>query len=393
MKLAVENPKIASAIFATVTGIVYAPARAITLGWSSRLSGSKGKVSIRQDLIDDLKNSLEKSDEQAYHLVCGPKGVGKSTFVDTFVHRRGGVIYIKASPNEGHQVILGRALREIGGISTLVFDPVWVAKAVSQWYGVIFRHSPKPLIVIHAAERQPGEEFARLTATVRDLTETFHVNVLVDGSENSLEPGLFMTGRERVISIEPFIPEELESFPQLANFFLELHATKDDVLLLAVKSILGGVPCKYSKLVAFIRISKEGFKESVITFLLQELGDAENVREKMIKDCPEAEALYDQFAEVDQIQYYASKMPRPSPDKVLRETRILRPRSSWFHGRTYLEPATPEMAFYLRHKKVLSNAGTSEKAQWDAISKLVAPTDAPTDAPSARTVVRSKSWW
>ncbi len=312
-KLAVENPKIASVIFAA--GITSAPARAITLGWSSCLSSRNYKVSIRQDLIDDLKNSMATSDEQTY-LICGPQGVGKSTFVDSFVYRRGGVISIKASPDDGRNVILDKALRKIGGISTLVFNPNRVAEGVLRWYRWIFRHSPTPLIVIRTTQRQPGQEYARLTAIARELTEEFHVNVLVDGSDS-----LVLIGHARVISLESFTPEELESLPQLAPLFKELHATKDEVLLLAVKSILGGVPLNYVALSCFVNTSKEGFKESVITFLLRSLGDAEAVHGKMIAACPEARAVYDQFAEVDQIRYFAWKMPRPPLDQVLREKK------------------------------------------------------------------------
>ncbi len=98
------------------------------------------------------------------------------------------------------------------------------------------------------------------------------------------------------------------------------------------------------------------------------MGDAGSVREKMIAACPQARTVYDQFVEVDHIEYDASMMPRPSPDKVLREKLI---DTQWC-----LVPASPEMAFYLRHVKDLSHAGPSIKDRWDVVSKLVAPTTA-----------------
>lgn len=140
-------------------------------------------------------------------------------------------------------VILEKIMRDITNIRVLPYDIVASSKRVLWFYKMIFRSTP--VVVISVPERELGQAYADVTAAVRALTDGLGVRVVVDGSPNSLPPGLGTTTREVVQYIDLMnkaMIEDISEYADLTNFLKAYHL--DDV----VWKVLGGSPCDYSKL-------------------------------------------------------------------------------------------------------------------------------------------------
>jgi hypothetical protein len=335
------------------------PGRALVLAARS-MFGRLEVRTARTTMISRLQDKLANASPSVYFVLHGPKAVGKTTLTNTLVHRRPGVTRVDIGAGESKETITDKSLRAITNMHLTFTSPISNARRVLFCYRCI-PFLPKPLLVLHASERSKDEPYAKLTAAVRELTENFGVQVLVDGSENSLEPELFATTREKPVAVEPFLVEELEQFPEFTSFFKHLELTGDRELSAAVRYIAGGIPTSYQKINESVLEGKpEDFAAIVKTFLLSMLADQRVIVREMCIRCAAAGALYDQFSEVDHLIFDAQV--RPSPDKVLRVVRI--------GTKLHLVPSTPQMAFFLRHKRDLVMEG-SEEEEWQEVVRAV----------------------
>jgi hypothetical protein len=334
------------------------PGRALTLAARSMLAKSHHGKTDRTKMLSKLKYNLAIARRDEYFILHGPSGVGKTTLIDSLVHKRPGVMRILVNPADKASVIMDNALRAITNLAL----PTSHANVVLWWYSLI-PFVPKPLMIIQSCERNNGDPFAPLTGVVRELTEDYGIQVLVEGTENALQPELFRTYREHPISVEPFLVEELAQLQEFKPFFKQLEVSGDRDLCAVVRVLAGGYPTTYTEMIEETSAGKqEDFASIVKNFLLRML-DAERVTlMSMCALCEAVRPLYEQFSQVDRVRY--SVQARPSPDRVLRVVRI----DHDYH----LVPSTPAMAFYLRHRRALTMTGSQEDKWQDVVLALKA---------------------
>ena len=269
-------------------------------------------------------------------VVRGPKGVGKTCAIDTVTERRWGVCRTTTvRAGESKASIVDKVLREITGTGDFSLSPPYnQAKRVLFFYNlpsVFGFHTLPPTVVLQVYEVQPGEKYASMTATVRELSENYGLRVVVDAPDNSLPPGLLGSIREITLQV-PLMSQE-----QTYKIFKELHDQLENCDLLDIAwTVLGGNPAHWKRLKRFLTINStnKDVKETTLDYLHEELVRSSMDLSKAIVDMPEFKETLAEFKEKDAIS--AIKVKLPPFNKVLREVE------------NDLIPATPAMALLLR---------------------------------------------
>ncbi len=199
-------------------------------------------------------------------------------------------------------------------------------------------------MVIRVPERQFGQNYADVTAAVRELTDVYGLRVVVDGSPNSLPPELLATIRETVIAVEPMSKEQIESIPEFKELidFLKRHNLDEPVW-----KVLGGSPAGYLKL-----------KEAIIDNALSDTASDEVVNQvkkhlqsvltdtlnKIVKGSSTTEQIMKIFREEQIIRILTTELKAKGllldyPNKVFREVKTL--------GRWFVEPSSPAVSLII----------------------------------------------
>jgi hypothetical protein len=210
------------------------------------------------------------------------------------------------------------------------------------FYSFLFKRSP--IVVIRVPERQFGQNYADVTAAVRELTDVYGLRVVVDGSPNSLPPELLATIRETVIAVEPMSKEQIESIPEFKELidFLKRHNLDEPVW-----KVLGGSPAGYLKL-----------KEAIIDNALSDTASDEVVNQvkkhlqsvltdtlnKIVKGSSTTEQIMKIFREEQIIRILTTELKAKGllldyPNKVFREVKTL--------GRWFVEPSSPAVSLII----------------------------------------------
>ena len=324
------------------------PLRALIFAFRSKLRSPRLPISNRTADVNLLRNALEVVDGQKYMVVIGKKGIGKSVLVHTVTNRAFGVVEKEVKPGMDQDAIIDAVLRDLANVNYGPWNPRSNAARVLWWY----RRLPisPPIAVLNATERSPGEAYAGLTGAVRTLKEKYGLRVIVDGSPNSLPPGLLDTKRQRIFDIQPMDWEMIQKLEQLKPAFEWINSAG---LAKAVWAVLGGVPADYDRLVNVVMESKldpsKDIRGVIGDFLVDEV-------KKAMKSVTEATEAYPDMKKILELLDSELKVPRkalaennlqrPIPDKILREIER--------DGKFVLVPASGAIFLVLRHK--LSNA-------------------------------------
>lgn len=308
----------------------FGPGRALSFALYSRIRSALVK-SDRQDVINRLQGSLEAMKMGGYVVVRGPKGVGKTCAIDTATERRWGVCRVKVRPGETAETIVDKTLREITRMDFSKQSPFYQARRVLFFYNlpsVFGVHTLPPTVVLQVDEVQPGEKYAGMVGTVRDLSESYGLRVVVDSSDNSLPPGSLGSIREEAVYVT-LMPQA-----QIYNIFEELRDQLENLDLLEITwAVLGGNPAHWKRLTRRL-MSSYDIKETTLDYLHEELVKSSKERSDAIVAMPEFEERIAEFTDKDIIK--ALKVKVPPFSKVLREVG------------DDLIPATPAMALFLR---------------------------------------------
>ena len=195
-----------------LTGFRVGPMRAITLAYKSRFFGGPlFHKSVRKAEIDRLRTDLDSLDHhhEAYVLVKGDMGVGKSCLIDTVLHEKNGVVRIDILAGTSQDDVLKKCFCEITGSPFTFFDEDSVRRVLF-CYRFIF--SSSPTLVMAMRERPPGTDYAQVTGAVRSLSR-MGVKVIVDAAPNSAPPELTTTKRQIVINIGVLTQTRCALFP------------------------------------------------------------------------------------------------------------------------------------------------------------------------------------
>ena len=383
------------------------PLRALALGITSRC-GSRfagATLSQRDAEVASLRASLSSISTAQFVVVNGPKGVGerglwramrspatqnrplhgvrfsdwvymcprltprpshtagKSCLVDTAVTSSWGVVRVTVGAGKSLDEITAATWRAVTRSQlSASYDHTPSAQRVLFFHRLFFRI---PLtIVLQAAERQNGDNYAQIAAACRRIVAAGSVRLLVDASHNSLDESALRTMRERVLQVEPMSRELAERLSGMGA----LHAALATAGLADVAwAVLGGYPAAYEGLYTAWKEAScsEDVAPTVEAFVQVQLVTAASQRDESLAADERLKPLYDEFAAIDAVpaaKLVQLKLVRPSPDKVLRV--LVRA------GMSVLVPATPAMALVLRHN--LSGA-----PPLDAIKALVMSASVP----------------
>ena len=342
---------VAAALFAalapvSVVGLGLAPrvgpARAIALALTSRLRAA-ATVSQRAADVRALQTSLRCAEADQYIIVFGPKGVGKTCVVETATQRTCGVVSVRVAAGAPSDAIARQALSAIARVqlAAAFVDVLPSARRVIFWHRLL---AGRPTVVLQLSERRPGADFADVTGAARELAD-LGLRVIMDASENSLEPGALASCRQVVLELGPMPRKTLEGIAELQPLREALQVAG---LTDAAWAALGGNPAEYRRL-------REKWAERdcevgalapvLLDFVQRKVAEAVLLRDAAIVKDGRLEALYGRFtaaAEVPSSVLRELRLELPSPEKVLRALRA-------GGGDPLLIPANAAMALVLRH--------------------------------------------
>ena len=209
----------------------------------------------------------------------------------------------------------------------------------------VFRKGSLLNVVINATERDISRGYAELAGAVRTLVDEYKLQVIVDGSPNSISDSLLRTERQRVFDIKPLTHEMIFKLEQLQELF---KYVKDAGLEDTVFAVLGGIPAKYEKLWYDSSIDLRARRDArevigthlcaviaaAVTLVRKSKSESNHMNEIIeLFDAKKVSILCDTLVE--------KKLMRPSPDKVFREVE----QGSFF----VLIPASNAIGIVLRH--------------------------------------------
>jgi len=341
------------------------PGRALFLAVRSRISSSRTPPTLRTKELAVLREDMNDKRPQQYTIVTGPKGVGKTTLLNTLLLHKAGVVSTTVSPGKQSDDIVHATLLQVTGSHPSLFSPEPTAKRVIFFYKYL-RFLPhlmmgvtvvttvasvylqyvyvlgavslaaaylstklypgrSPTIVMHTEERSAADKFAGITGAVRRLRDTYGLSVIVDGSPNSLDDTLFRTTRQSVFYIQPLLKEEVLELPQFKGLPEEIR--NDTVLCDLILDVMGGIPSKYETLLRLtVGETPQVAQERIQQALIEELREAwKTIRDSKIRT-PDMEKILALFKwegsnliPILSLQLEEKKLIRPSPDKVLHE--------------------------------------------------------------------------
>jgi hypothetical protein len=229
-------------------------------------------------------------------------------------------------------------MREITNIRIFNFSLPGSMNRVLWFYTLFLR---PPIVVIRVPEREQGEQYAQVTAAVRGLADEFGLRVIVDGSPNSIPPGLQATERQTNIFIMPMDRGMIESIPEYSNLIEFLREHKLDT---AIWEVLGGSPQRYNLLTEVVSTLKKNnypivqIVDAVKNHIHSILLDALN--KNILESSPNTEQILKLFREQKVIKLSVSGLKEKGllldyPNKVFQKVKT----SEGFH----IEPASPAL--------------------------------------------------
>eukprot|EP00386_Alphamonas_edax_P012515 GDKI01039059.1.p1 GENE.GDKI01039059.1~~GDKI01039059.1.p1 ORF type:complete len:388 (-),score=69.72 GDKI01039059.1:225-1388(-) len=322
------------------------PLRAVVLGLSSFVRRPAMKFSDRQDLRDILSSTLKNLPRNEYVVVVGPKGVGKSTLVDTVLRGQFGVTSVVVLPATPAAVILNNTYQALARVQNL-----WLGSAensairVVRWYRFWFLRG-RPTVVLRVRERDVGEAPAGVASAVRTLADQ-GIRVIVD-SFNSLTETTVTTTREVVVPVEPMSAACLEKVEEFKKLVVAMQQERVFDLAFAV---LGGMPNSWQRLVRTWESHGCKNTQSITEEACSDaLMDANRVVVDATRANPRLKELYTMFRSQEFVPYGAPNelgipLQENQRDKVLRPTKM----GQGAGKELVLVPASPAVRLVLRH--------------------------------------------
>lgn len=336
---------VVSGVALTAVGLVpkVGPLRAARVALRSRLFFTPNVESARHVDADALRELLRKAEllRTDYVVVVGPKGVGKTTLVDTVLKRNWALVDVTVAAKKEKTDIVYSVSKAFVGFHWFG-DPEPAARRVAWWLRLV---GIKPTVVLRVAERRAGNAAADLAAGARAILQALECRVVIDASPNSLDPSVLSTGRELVLFMGEMRRDEVLADPVFTELFTRLQSVPGlDEL---VWRVIGGSPMQLRKFVIVPfsepiadKVHAQRFADDVHALLVYFMNRAEETVRKTPTDYQLK--LLPLFAYRAAVRYeelvHELKLSLPDSDKVIR-----------MDGDT-IKPASSTMAFVLRHQ-------------------------------------------
>jgi hypothetical protein len=329
----------------TLVGVRLGPGRALTLAFRSRFFGVSGlrrmPDSVRAGDVAVLRQLLSTLADDAYIVVRGSKGVGKSCMVATATRSMPSVVAMTVAPGTSQEEIVVKGLAAITRDSQRWIKPLPNAERVLFWHNLFVK---RPILVMNVSERPATGKYAETTGAVRELT-AIGIRVIVDASDNSLEKETIATERQLLIELDTMTRDVAMSILHFKTTFAQLEEAEAG-LADVVWRLVGGNPARLQRLESALRVAGEGGTAVAVgKFLGDVLADAISRRNTMLAANAGLENIIDLFKTQDEVSEHVltdKHLTLPSPCKVLRALKRK-------NEGVVLVPADACMAFVLRH--------------------------------------------
>lgn len=218
------------------------PGRAIVLAVRSLFGGGK-QISQRTADVENLRRKLfetQSSNREAFIVVRGPDGAGKTCAIDTAArHRLGVARAITVYPSMSPDIIIELACRQVTRVNISGFSKE-SARRVAFWHRIFFRRPP--VVVIRVQEILHGNKLVELGQTAQVLSG-LGLRVCIDCSNNAYTDPLTM--REEFCDIGWMSDEIIKQIPEYGYISGQI---KNPETLQVFLAVCGGSPLLLLKL-------------------------------------------------------------------------------------------------------------------------------------------------
>jgi hypothetical protein len=279
------------------------PGRALGIAVCSLFQKSK-MVSLRKADVPCIRKFMLAKDLENDNLlvVSGPRGIGKTTAIQTALQRSCGVLQITSvSPGMRSEEIIQKIYRSISGVNLNLKDYSYSARRVIFWYRFIF-HRP-PIVVISATERDTKQLYSEIRSATLVLT-SMSLRVCIDTSSDNPTPATTDSFYAQVnYEMEPMSNAEMLNLPQCKDLWNMLKRKGNADVVLAV---CGGVPGLLVKLNCLLNL-KRSKDEVVKTFVMQQIEEASDNLNDLILANPKMKSVLDKLKDSHEISRIKAK--------------------------------------------------------------------------------------
>jgi hypothetical protein len=304
--------------------------------------------SQRIDEVKGIKLAIDQLSRYKYLVFKGPKGIGKTCAIQTALSDVGGVVYINSiRPGTKSEKIYEDSIKTVTIDYKSEFDNDEYARRILWWFSLFGK---KPIIVIPASERYPGQKFAEIPYASIRLTE-MGFKVLIDSSENALQGDPY--GKEDIWEMKPMTIETVSSLEQFQELFEFLE--KNNLLAVSLM-ILGGTPLSFDELNDILNNipNDEQKLAAVKDFLNSKIENAIIARDKIIRQYPKIKDTLENFKGKIEFSFLNNLLETPSkpyPDlkKIFRiySPIILNEETGEERWKTYYGPVNQQIKIVL----------------------------------------------
>eukprot|EP01012_Entosiphon_sulcatum_P008732 TRINITY_DN14789_c0_g1_i1.p1 TRINITY_DN14789_c0_g1~~TRINITY_DN14789_c0_g1_i1.p1 ORF type:complete len:374 (-),score=44.07 TRINITY_DN14789_c0_g1_i1:50-1171(-) len=309
------HPTISLVSLGGATALKLGAGRALAVALKSRFSRAAHSVRAPDmakicHFVDALLQDRKADETQQYVLVKGEMGIGKSTALKAALGKRCGVLNVSVLPGYSCQIIIDKVLLAFTNARTTIETRAAVAKRVMFFYRLMF--FSRPIVILEAAEVQPGQKPSDVLAAARELTKIGFV-VVIDSSPNSLPS--YSNLRAHPVSMEPLLWAQTVEIPELAVLVSEL---KSAGLLEHVQFIIGTNLARLFHLQRQLRARTHGDTVAIVTnFLMTEIREMMENLVDLRRKIPHINDPLQQIAQGAQSVPWEYSLPVPC--KLLRQ--------------------------------------------------------------------------
>ena len=274
---------------AAIAAVVAAagPWRALTI-WRSVVPSVQR--SVRSDVLEGLRARLQTLHGNQYIIVHGPRGAGKTHFVNSVLRNTRCVSAFDIMPGTPAERILDTVYRHFAPCAGAQQPEAAAARVLR----ILRLSGCRPIVVLRAIERAPSDRPAGLAAAVKSLTSRHELRVIVDADVNSTDESLFCTTRQHAVHVGEMTRAQLRQIPDVAHA-LDLLAARG--LADVAWHVFGGIPSLYLQ------------PGDPVSAMREQLCTAVTRVNLMRRRVPETAAMLDEFQGVAGHQISLDRLP------------------------------------------------------------------------------------